>query len=274
MVLLTGSGHSAHVYDEFAPKLTGFSRVLAISRRGYGASSRPASGYDEQRLSDDVLAVIEALRLERPILVGHSMAGGELTTLGRQHPQRLGGLVYLDALGDPKDFPAADPAYMELFRKLPPEARRPPPTPEEAQSFERYRAWQLRTEKFAIPESELRAQFETNPDGSKGRFKTSREIHNAIGDGARKRDYTGIRVPVLAFYDPPGSSPDAGKDEASKAFDRATAAYVDRWIGNLKTAVPDARVVPLPGAGHYLFLTREAEVIGEIRKLVGDNAGR
>ena len=102
IVLLAGSGNTAHIFDEFAPKLGDRWHTYAITRRGYGASSHPASGYDDQRLADDVLRVLDSLRIEAPVLVGHSMAGGELTTLGNQHSDRLSGLVYLDALADPE----------------------------------------------------------------------------------------------------------------------------------------------------------------------------
>ena len=114
VVLLAGSGNTAHVFDEFALKVKRFAHVYGITRRGYGSSSQPASGYDDQRLADDVLAVLKELRLRRPVLVGHSMAGGELTTLGNQHSEMLGGLVYLDALGDPRDWPGSDPAYRAI----------------------------------------------------------------------------------------------------------------------------------------------------------------
>ena len=79
IVLLAGFGNTAHVYDELAPKLTGAGHVYAVTRRGFGVSSRPQSGYDVSRLGEDVLAVIETLRLEKPVLVGHSMAGQELS---------------------------------------------------------------------------------------------------------------------------------------------------------------------------------------------------
>src|SRR6185369_12914109 len=91
IVLLAGSGNSAHVFDDFAPKLTDSGHVYGITRRGYGASSQPASGYDDQRLSDDIVQVLDALKLEKPVLAGQSMAGGEITTVGGAHPSRLGG---------------------------------------------------------------------------------------------------------------------------------------------------------------------------------------
>jgi pimeloyl-ACP methyl ester carboxylesterase len=73
IVLLAGLGNTAHVYDEFAPKLTGLGHAYAVTRRGYGASSRPASGYDVARLGEDILAVIDTLQLEKPVLTGHSI---------------------------------------------------------------------------------------------------------------------------------------------------------------------------------------------------------
>ena len=46
-------------------------------------------------------------------------------------------------------------------------------------------------------------------------------------------------------------------------------AFLDRCVENLKRSVPDARVVNLPAAGHFVFITREAEVLTEIHKFVG-----
>jgi pimeloyl-ACP methyl ester carboxylesterase len=97
LVLLAGLGNTAHVFDDFAPKLTSEYHVYGITRRGYGASSVPASGYSADRLGDDVLAVLDVLKIDRPVLVGHSIAGEELSSVGTRHPERVAGLVYLDA---------------------------------------------------------------------------------------------------------------------------------------------------------------------------------
>ena len=118
---LTGSGHTAHVYDEFAPKLIDCCHVYGITRRGYGTSSRPLSGYDPQRRAADVLEALDQAKIQTPILVGHSMAGGEMTMLASQHSDRLAGLVYLDALGDLEDDPGLDKEWAELARKMPPQ---------------------------------------------------------------------------------------------------------------------------------------------------------
>jgi len=100
IVLLSGLGDTAHVFDDFAPKLTSRYHVYGVTRRGFGASSGPVPGnenYSADRLGDDVLAVLDALKLDRPVLVGHSIAGEELSSVGTRHPERVAGLIYLEA---------------------------------------------------------------------------------------------------------------------------------------------------------------------------------
>src|SRR5579862_7034181 len=57
IVLLPGLGMTAHVFDVFAEKLAGPFHVYGITRRGFGTSSRPTSGYSEERLAEDDLKV-------------------------------------------------------------------------------------------------------------------------------------------------------------------------------------------------------------------------
>jgi non-heme chloroperoxidase len=63
------------LFDEFAPKLTATFYVYGITRRGFGESGFSAEGYGADRLGQDVLTVLKTLKLERPVLVGHSIAG-------------------------------------------------------------------------------------------------------------------------------------------------------------------------------------------------------
>jgi non-heme chloroperoxidase len=97
LVLLAGLGNSAHVFDMIAPELAWHFHVYGITRRGFGASSAPKTGYTPEQLSDDVMAVLRALDIQRPIVVGHSIAGEELSAIGNRFPDRVAGLIYLDA---------------------------------------------------------------------------------------------------------------------------------------------------------------------------------
>jgi non-heme chloroperoxidase len=100
LIFLAGLGNTAHVFDGLAPKFTGAFHVYGITRRGFGASSAPRpehNNYSADRLGDDVLAVIDALKLDHPVLAGHSIAGEELSSIGSRHPEKVAGLIYLDA---------------------------------------------------------------------------------------------------------------------------------------------------------------------------------
>jgi non-heme chloroperoxidase len=112
-----------------------------ITRRGFGASGFSASDNPVDRLRDEVLAVLEALKLKRPVLIGHSIAGAELSAVASSHADRVAGLIYLEA-GYPyafdngkgpkmKEFETAgprlpDPSESDLASRSPPTGARGP----------------------------------------------------------------------------------------------------------------------------------------------------
>src|SRR5271170_6843019 len=74
LIFLAGAGDTAHRFDGFAPQFTNQHHVYGITRRGSGASSQPApanGNYSADHLGDDVLAVMKALQIDLPVLVGH-----------------------------------------------------------------------------------------------------------------------------------------------------------------------------------------------------------
>jgi len=100
VILLSGFGNDAHVFDEFAPSLTDKFHVIGLTRRGFGETDRPASGYDTVTRVDDVRAFMDALKIPRAHLVGHSLAGDEMTLFATTYPNRVNKMVYLDAAYD------------------------------------------------------------------------------------------------------------------------------------------------------------------------------
>ena len=89
MVLLTGGGDNAHVYDQFAYQFTDYFHVIGITRRGYLPSSQPRNGYDVPTRAADDIAVLDALGIDKAVFVGHSAAGAELSRLGEAY-KRIG----------------------------------------------------------------------------------------------------------------------------------------------------------------------------------------
>jgi non-heme chloroperoxidase len=276
VVLLAGSGNTAHIFDNFAEKLSGACcHVYGITRRGFGASTHPDSGYDQQRLADDVLQVLDALKLVAPVVAGHSMSGEELTTLGDEHSDRLAGLVYLDAAADPTDYPGSSAAYMALFSKLPAAMRANGSAPDasDLRSFQALHDFKVRQNGFEYPEAELHNTYNRNPDGSVGSGNAPDKVHFAIGRGALPRDYSRIRVPILALFSSLSINyryqpKDARERTAVEEFDAATEVYDKRNKKNLLNAKGGVRIVDLPEADHYLFLSNEAEVLREMRAFI------
>lgn len=71
-------------------------RVITVDRRGFGRSSRPASGYDYDTFTADLHAVVEKLGLREMTLVGFSMGTGEVTRyLSRHGSDRVRAAVLL-----------------------------------------------------------------------------------------------------------------------------------------------------------------------------------
>ena len=272
VVLLSGLGHTAHVFDDFATKLTTLEgpgagyHVYGMTRRGYGASSVPVSGYSAAHLADDVIAVLDSLNLAHPVLVGHSIAGEELSSLGARHPDRIAGLVYLDAAYD-----RTDRTLRTAVAKMAPE---PTPAADDYSSVQTLRAWMARAAGVTVPEAEVRNSVDTTPDG-KVRFRTPPWVPQAIIAGVQTPDYTKIRAPALAIYAVPRSASDMSgykDDDASRAvFDEVYSLVVRRQTAAMelfRSRVAKGRVIALPGAHHYVFLSNEADVLRELHAFV------
>src|SRR5687768_4649086 len=75
--------------------------AVAIDLRGHGRSDLPTDGdYTLESAADDILAVADALGLDRIILVGHSMGAGIATVFAANRPDMVRGLVLVDPVGD------------------------------------------------------------------------------------------------------------------------------------------------------------------------------
>ena len=101
VVFLTGFGTPAATFNDLAVGLRDRFHVYALTRRGFPPSQTPASGYELTTLVADIMAFLDAKKLQRAHLVGHSLAGLELTQIASRWPRRVRSLVYLDAIADP-----------------------------------------------------------------------------------------------------------------------------------------------------------------------------
>lgn len=265
LVLITGLGNTAHVYDDFAPKLARDHHVFGITRRGFGSSSVPDAGYDADRLADDIAAVLDQLKLEAPVLVGHSIASEEFNAFAARHPTRAAALIYLDAAYDRTD-PAGREPMQDLGKAVPPPDG---PTPADLASYQAFTQWYEKARGVRLPETELRMCCEWESDGRPKSLRAPAAANAKITATLRKPDYARIRVPALSIYAPLTSAKDLPDyrpqfDAAYQAMFEARDRFVKAQIELFRTSVARGKVVSIPGADHYVFLSNEAEVLREI----------
>jgi non-heme chloroperoxidase len=80
VILIHGYPLSGRAWDrQVPPLLAAGHRVITYDRRGAGASSQPAAGYDWDTFAADLATLISTLGLDHVTLVGHSMGTGEVT---------------------------------------------------------------------------------------------------------------------------------------------------------------------------------------------------
>jgi pimeloyl-ACP methyl ester carboxylesterase len=254
VVLLTGLGDSARIYDEFAPLLNRQHRVIAVTRRGYGLSGAPADDdYSNGALVADLIGLLDALGIARASFVGHSIAGGELAALGERHPQRVERLVYLDAAYDRTPVP-------ELMARLPP---LPQPDAETRADFEHLARWRqsvLGVDSPAVVNSLAQVLVRTT-DGWMPRTSQATGAKVLAGDIASRANWRAIRAPSLALY----SSKDVADQVPPTASAAQRQAMLDYSIRSLRPwmlrAQADfieqsacAAALEVPRSTHYLFL--------------------
>jgi pimeloyl-ACP methyl ester carboxylesterase len=90
-VVLCLHGWPQHWYEwrHLMPALADRHRVLALDLRGCGWSDAPRDGYEKENLASDVLAVLDALGIERVKLVGHDWGGWVGFLLCLREPRRF-----------------------------------------------------------------------------------------------------------------------------------------------------------------------------------------
>jgi len=264
LVLLAGLGYDAHVYDTFAPKLTAHHHVYGITRRGFGSSSAPDpvdGNYTSDRLGDDVMAVMDQLRLDRPVLVGHAKAGQELSSIGSRHPEKVAGLIYLDAgysyaFYDSKHGDLLLDA-IDLRNKL--DVYLAAEAPDLKQYFNDLQA---SLPQFERDVRDFQAELALTP--LPPRTAAPPPIMVAIGAGEQK--YTEIHVPVLAFFADPHNFGQLFADDpkAREALILDDFARTSAQADAFQTGIPGSRVVRLPNASHMIFVSNEADVLREM----------
>ncbi len=266
LVFLAGLQDVAHGFDDFAPPFADRYHVLAITRRGYGASSRPPSGYDLATRVADLRVALDSLRLTRVALAGHSIAGDELTGFAGAYPARVSHLVYLDAAYDHS-------AIQSMLREDPPPPP-PPMTASDSASPAAVQAYLRRVFGMRIPEAQLRAIGRYDAAGHLATNVTPDAIDSLVLAGCGHPDYAAVHAPALVVeavidsapqFFPAWATLDTRDREAARRFTTRFQAWAATEYARVRRELPAARVLALTDANHYVFDSNGVEVARAMR---------
>jgi pimeloyl-ACP methyl ester carboxylesterase len=308
LIFLSGLGNTAHIWDNFAPKFTRKYHVYAITRRGYGRSTHAQTGYTPERLSDDILAVIAQLKIEKPVLIGHSIGGEELSFIGTHHPEVVSALIYLDAAyayafydaaGDytatlkslqlkidtlantpenpslMNDVRSALPQFEENLNRKTNSMENPllpwlgPPSAAEKASYAAMMKRMTAAVGGVPPEAELHESFLEMPDGSLGALNVAPEAGSAVFKGYEH--FTApIQLPILSIMGYPQYKGPSFHADTPKNIAIAAAADANQrhQIDAFEKGQPTAHVIRIANANHYIFLSNEAQVLNEMNRFL------
>jgi pimeloyl-ACP methyl ester carboxylesterase len=99
ILCIHGITANSRFWDCLASALSPPHRVIAMDLRGRGLSDKPPTGYSIEHHCKDVLALMNDQRLERPVLMGHSLGAFISLVFAAQYPQRVDRLILVDGGG-------------------------------------------------------------------------------------------------------------------------------------------------------------------------------
>lgn len=262
LIFLSGLGGTGHSFDGFAEKFSGRHHVYAITRRGFSLSSSPPdtdANYDADRLGDDVLAVMEALHIEKPVLAGHSIAGEELSSIGSRHPEKVAGLIYLDAI---YQYSFYDPSVADLSVETA-GVKRDLGRMFDLQNDPAAMRALIAKVQDALPNLQKAlsdaAEATASMQPTSGQPQKPEDLAgNRIFDNTRK--YGPVKVPVLAILAEPrqcGRNCDKPFMQKILAADAARSAHFEKEN-------PNAKVIRIANASHYVYRSNQADVLREM----------
>jgi 3-oxoadipate enol-lactonase len=220
VVLLHGAFLDRHTWDLQLPALAARHRAVRYDIRPFGESTVPDQPY---RTIDDLLALMDALQIERAHLVGHSFGGGVAIDFALAHPDRVASLVLVNSGVNGAPMPADEQKEaMQVFVS----ARE-----SEAKAVEAWLSLGLWSASRARPEVMKAIERSTAPNAA--RFRMAAPPFAPITPPAIGR-LDEIHAPTLVVS---GDRDTAGNRAASESAAKA---------------IEGARLVVIPGADHAI----------------------
>lgn len=115
LVLLAGLGYPGWQWHRMAPLLAQDCQVIMPDNRGVGQSAKPPGPYTASMLAADTVGLLDALEIDRAMVMGHSMGGFIAQALALEYPQRVTKLILAATnFGGPRHVPIKPTAMAVL----------------------------------------------------------------------------------------------------------------------------------------------------------------
>lgn len=270
LIYLHGLADSPRTFDDLAPAFTDRFHVIACARRGSG-NSDVRGPYDVATLIDDLGGLMDALKIDKAILVGQSAGGDEITEMAAVHPDRVIRIVYLDAAYD-----LADPDFKAAVQALPTGFFNPPAGV--TASFDAYRAYQARLNPsidISLLEASLRDRVIVHSNGTVA-LRTPKPVIDALYAAAfdnKGRKYAQVQCPALAIF----AEHLYDWNVADPVLRNSYVAYEQKYWGpwqrksldRVRRELHNVEIAQVPGAhGTFIFSARE-RVVAAMRRFLG-----
>lgn len=231
LVLLHGLAASKLSWLPILRPLAERFRVIVPDLPGHGESSKPRARYTPAYFAEVVNGLLEAVGAERPILIGNSMGGRVALEVARRTPERVSGLVLLDAAA-----PGGRWGWMLQFVRIVPTGLAAIPVP-----FQHEMIKTAIRQLFAVPDRLPEAAYAAGADefirvhrSMRARMAVLASFRGLMAD-SRQEFWTfvrRIRVPSLIIWG---------------AQDRLVSVRAGRRMASL---MPAAKLHVLPSVGH------------------------
>lgn len=116
LVLIAGLGYPLWEWHKMTPLLAPHFQVITFDNRGVGQSDKPAGPYTATMLAADLAGLLDALGIQKAIIMGHSMGGYVAQSFALEYPQRVSKLILAATnFGGPRHVPITTEAMAVLM---------------------------------------------------------------------------------------------------------------------------------------------------------------
>jgi len=264
LVLVHGLRDHSHSFDDLARGLLDRYHVLALDLRGHG-DSETTPYYAFGHFVLDLHNLVRALRLVKPILVGHSMGGEVVVRLAGAFPDVPSKVVMIEGLGPPTiDMDAEWKWTVDGFARIDRAIAGHPGLADLEAAYKRLRERNHRLTESKARELALlgtRAREDGTLEWKFDPMLTTMAVTDPFNLDFAMTFWRRVTAPTLVVH---------GGESGEFWRSRPGAIYLDP--DDLKRRLAcfrDVRFVEIPGAGHMVHFDRPRELLAAVRDFVG-----